>query len=334
MLKAKLERLFAESEELQNRKIVCIGGGTGLSSVLKGIKHYTDNVTAIVTVADNGGSSGKLRREMNMLPPGDIRNCVLALAEIEPLMEKVFQYRFREGSLSGQNLGNLFIAALTQICGSFELAIEKMSDILAVKGRVLPVTTAHVQLQGTYQDNSKVLGEEEIVFKNKIMRQRIKAVELVPANPPAYDKAVQAIEEADVLLFGPGSLYTSIIPNLLVKGIKEAIVASASRKFYIANLMTQPGETDNYRLSDHIQAIEDYLGKGLIQQIVISSQVIPASTLAFYKEDSAIPVANDLSPADGYQVIEGDFAKVSSVDHYLRHDSEKLAACILEQAFG
>jgi uncharacterized cofD-like protein len=206
-----------------HKRVTCIGGGTGLSTMLRGLKLFTPELTAIVTVADNGGSSGKIRREMNILPPGDIRNCILALAETEPIMEEIFQHRFREGSLEGQNLGNLFLAALTQIYGSFEQAVEKANEVLRVKGQVLPVTTENVELLATYEDGSQVLGEHEIVYTNKVVRKRIVRVQLVPEQPEAHLKAIEAILKADIIVLGPGSLYTSIIPNLLVKGISEAI---------------------------------------------------------------------------------------------------------------
>jgi uncharacterized cofD-like protein len=240
----------------KNKKIVCIGGGTGLSTMLMGLKQYTNNLTAIVTVSDNGGSSGILRREMNILPPGDIRNCLLALAETQPIMEEIFQYRFSEGSLEGQNFGNLFIAALNGIYGSFEVAVEKATEVLAVKGKVLPVTVENVELCASYKDGSVIVGESEIVIANKMERKEIDKVSLVPRTPKAYNKVLDAILEADIIVLGPGSLYTSIIPNLLVKGITEAIKESQGQLVYVSNIMTQPGETDKYTLNKHINIIE------------------------------------------------------------------------------
>ena len=278
------------------RRIVCVGGGTGLSTLLRGLKLYAADITAIVTVADNGGSSGQLRREMGILPPGDIRNCVLALAEIEPLMEKVYQYRFSEGSLKGQNLGNLIIAALTDISGgSFEKAVEQLSDILAVK--------------------------------NKVSRKKIQTIEMLPKPPQANRKAVRALEDAELIVLGPGSLYTSIIPNLLVKGIPEAIRESKAKVIYIGNLMTQPGETDFFALSDHVGAIERILGKNVIDVIAIDGNSQLPENLSFYEADDSYPVRNDLQDSTEYKVLSGNLC-VADGD-YIRHDPKNLAKFIL-----
>lgn len=310
------------------RRIVCIGGGTGLSTLLRGLKFYAEDITAIVTVADNGGSSGQLRREMGILPPGDIRNCVLALAEIEPLMERVYQYRFSEGSLKGQNLGNLIIAALTDISGSFEKAVEQLSDILAVKGKVLPVTDEKIELMATYADGSRIFGEEEIVYQNKVSRKKIQTIEMLPKPPKANHKAVRALEDAELIVLGPGSLFTSIIPNLLVKGIPEAIRSSKAKVIYIGNLMTQPGETDFFALSDHVGAIERILGKNVIDVIAIDGNSHLPENLSFYEADDSYPVRNDLRDAPEYKVVSGDLC-VADGD-YIRHDPKHLAKFILE----
>lgn len=310
------------------RKIVCVGGGTGLSNLLRGLKLYAQHVTAIVTVADNGGSSGQLRREMGILPPGDIRNCVLALAEIEPLMEQVYQYRFCEGSLRGQNLGNLIIAALTDISGSFEKAVEQLSDILAVKGKVLPVTNEKVELMATYADGSRIFGEEEIVYQNKVARKKIQTIEILPKTPRANGKAIQSLEEADLIVLGPGSLYTSIIPNLLVKGIPEAIRASQGRLIYIGNLMTQPGETDFFTLSDHVDAIERILGKKVIDLIVADGNHLSPDQVKFYEADDSYPVLNDLKDTGEYKIAMGDLS-ITEDNMYIRHNPKALAEFIL-----
>ncbi|RRD95140.1 YvcK family protein [Clostridiales bacterium COT073_COT-073] len=309
------------------RKVVCVGGGTGLSTLLRGLKFYAEDITAIVTVADNGGSSGQLRREMGILPPGDIRNCVLALAEIEPLMEEVYQYRFSEGSLKGQNLGNLIIAALSDISGSFEKAVEQLSDILAVKGKVLPVTNEKIELMATYADGSRIFGEEEIVYQNKVSRKKIQTIEMLPKTPLANSKAVQALEEADLIVLGPGSLYTSIIPNLLVKGIPEAIRGAKAKVIYVGNLMTQPGETDFYGLSDHIDAIERILGKKAIDVIAIDGNSFSPESLKFYAADDSYPVPNDLADATEYTIAVGDLSITDGV--YIRHNPKALAEFVL-----
>lgn len=313
-------------------KIVCIGGGTGMSTMLRGLKHHTDEITAIVTVADNGGGSGVLRREMNMLPPGDIRNCLLALAQTEPFMKRVFGYRFKEGSLEGQNLGNLFLAALNDIMGSFELAVEKANEVLAVKGRVLPVTVENVQLVATFDDGSTMLGETEIVEQCKILRKNIKKVSLKPEMPNAYSKAADALKQADVIVLGPGSLYTSIIPNLLVKGICEAIQASKAKIIYVSNLMTQPGETQGYTLKEHVLALEDYIGKDVIQYVIVNNQEIDEPILRLYEEDEAKQVVIDMDSDCGKEIIETPLVKIDRKRHYIRHNSEKLASAIMRIA--
>lgn len=312
-----------------HKRVACIGGGTGLSTMLRGLKLYTTELTAIVTVADNGGSSGQIRREMNILPPGDIRNCILALAETEPIMEEIFQHRFQEGSLKGQNLGNLFLAALTQIYGSFEKAVEKTNEVLRVKGQVLPVTTVDVELLATYEDGTQVLGEHEIVYTNKVVRKRIEKVALIPEHPEAYSKAIEAILKADIIVLGPGSLYTSIIPNLLVKGISDAIKKSNGTVVYVGNIMTQPGETDKYTLKMHVDAIEDYLGIGVIRYVIANQTELDKDIEGQYLDDEAIVVQNDYYNKTDFEIIKTDFAIVSDCTKYLRHDAKRLAEVIM-----
>lgn len=309
--------------------IVCIGGGTGLSTMLRGLKDYTDNLTAIVTVADNGGGSGILRRELNILPPGDIRNCILALAETEPLMKKVLSYRFKEGSLEGQNLGNLFIAALNNVLGSFELAVEKFNEVLAVKGRVLPVTTENIQLSALYDDGTVTTGETEIVEQSKINRKAIQKVNLIPDKPKAYIKAIEAIETADIIVLGPGSLYTSIIPNLLVDGISQAINRSTAKIVYVSNIMTQPGETDHYSLKRHLDVIEEYLGKDIINYIIVNDKEIDENVLYLYEQDGAEQVIVDILSSNQLTVIRSALAMVNKEDCYIRHNSKELARVII-----
>ena len=224
----------------QGPKVVAIGGGTGLSTMLRGLKSYTKNLTAVVTVADDGGGSGMLRQDLGMPPPGDIRHCMEALANAEPVMQQLLTYRFPEGSgkLTGQSFGNLILAALNGISDSFDEAVAKMSQVLAITGRVLPVTTADVTLEATFENGTRVQGESKICDFKKAQDCRIQSVRLLPEHPRALPEAIRAIQEADLILLGPGSLYTSVIPNLLVDGISEAVCASAAIKIYICNIMT------------------------------------------------------------------------------------------------
>ena len=222
-------------------RIAAVGGGTGLSTLLRGLKLYTKNLTAIVTVADDGGGSGRLRQDLGMPPPGDIRSCLEALANAEPLMAQLMHYRFPEGTLAGQSFGNLFLAALNGIMPSFDRAVESMSQVLAITGRVLPVTTADVQLEATFENGASVVGESHIFRCKKEQDCRIRRVRLIPEHPRALPAAIEALEQAEVIVLAPGSLYTSIIPNLLVDGIVDAIRRSRALKVYVCNVMTQDG---------------------------------------------------------------------------------------------
>lgn len=308
------------------KKIVCIGGGTGLSTMLRGLKKYCDNITAIVTVADNGGHSGIIRKEQNVLPPGDIRNCLLALAETEPMLESLFQHRFKEGSLKGLNLGNLFLVGLSEIFDSFPKAVEKAHDVLRVKGQVLPVTIEDVQLKALYDDGSEVIGESEIVAANKSHKKHIKRMTLIPEAPPVYKNVIKCIDEADIILLGPGSLYTSIVPNLLVEGVCDAIQNASGQVVYISNIMTQPGETDDFSLIDHVDVIEEYIGEGVIDKIVVNNGSTIKEVLDHYMEDGAQLVF----PKNGDERVVSEPLLVLDTDTgYLRHNADKLAQTIL-----
>ena len=313
-----------------NKKVVCLGGGTGLSTMLRGLKKYTEELTAIVTVADNGGSSGILRKEMKMLPPGDIRNCLLALAETEPMMEKVFQYRFKDNFLEGQNLGNLFLAAMFDIFGSFEKAVEKANEVLAVKGKVLPVTMEDVQLCARHLDKTITVGESEIVIASKLNRNPIESVSLKPENPVANPKAIEAILSADLVVLGPGSLYTSIVPNVLVHGISEAVNNTAAKVIYVSNIMTQPGETDGYTLKGHLRVIEEYLGKDRIDFLVVNDKPIDEKLLVLYEEDGAKQVIVDLVSKNHLRVIRTPLIDRYDEHQYIRHDPDLLAQVIMK----
>jgi len=319
-------------------KVVIIGGGTGLGTILRGLKEVTSNLTAIVTVADDGGSSGRLRREFNILPPGDIRNCIIALADLEPLMEQLLQYRFRGASdLSGHNFGNLFLTAMTGITGDFEQAIKATSKVLAVRGQVLPATLEHVVLKARLTDGSVVSGESAITRAGAPIRE----VFIDPPESRPVEEALTAINEAEVIILGPGSLYTSIIPNLLVKELAEAIRKSSATKIYICNAMTQTGETDGFTASDHIRAIIKHAGKNLIDLAVINTETIPPDIMERYAEEGACPVEADFEKVKelGINPLGMEVIVKSSV---IRHDALKLAALIeeiartkkLERAFG
>ena len=306
-------------------RIVAIGGGTGLSTMLRGLKRYTNNLTAIVTVADDGGGSGVLRQELGMLPPGDVRNCLEALANVEPVMGELLHYRFTDGSLKGQSFGNLFLAALNGISPSFDAAVSRMSEVLAITGRVLPVTTADVQLEAEFENGASVVGESKIFYCKKREDCRIKQVRLIPEHPKALAEAITALRRADMIVLGPGSLYTSIIPNLLVDGIVETIRASSALKIYVANVMTQEGETEGYTVSDHIAAIFHHSVPGLVNLCLCNSSPVPKSVAARYAEEGAEPLRgdSDACAALGVEVVSRPIATVE--DGYVRHHSVHLA---------
>ncbi|MBO8159006.1 YvcK family protein [Thermosyntropha sp.] len=307
-------------------KLVVIGGGTGISVLLKGLKKHTSDLTAVVTVSDDGGSSGRLRTELGVLPPGDIRNCLVALAETETLMDKVFQHRFKTaGSLNGHNMGNLLLVAMAEITGDFISAIKEVSKILAVRGRVIPATLEHVILGACMEDGRTVFGETAI----RNYKGRIKQVFLVPSTCEPVPDTLQAINEADAVILGPGSLYTSIIPNLLVKEIKEAIKETKAVTFYISNIMTESGETDDYTAADHVKVIIEHLGEQLIDYVIVNSGSIGEYRLKRYKEEGAVPVKADKDRIEklGIKVIEADLV---ADDELAWHDPDKLAAIIID----
>jgi uncharacterized cofD-like protein len=306
---------------MENLNIVALGGGTGLSTLLRGIKKYRCNITAVVTVADDGGSSGILRNELGVLPPGDIRNCLVALSEEESLMSRLFQYRFpAKGILAGHSFGNLFLTAMAAISGGFDNAIAKSGEVLAIRGCVLPVTLSNVTLEAELE-NGKIIKGESSVSKTK---EKIRKINLTPFAPPAAPEVLEAIKKADVIIFGPGSLYTSIIVNLLVDAVADTIKASKAYKIYVCNIMTQPGETSGYKLSDHIKAIEEHSYDGIIDCILMNKGKIPEKVLKRYKRYGS------------YQV-EADKVKIKTVKNslfsdeiYARHDSAKLTDALIK----
>lgn len=302
--------------------VVAIGGGTGLSTLLRGLKKYNVDITAIVTVADDGGSSGKLRTELGVLPPGDIRNCLVALAEEENLIAKLFQYRFpKKGGLSDHSFGNLFLTALTSVSGGFDKAILNAADVLAIKGKVLPISLDNVKLKATLADGTIVKGESKI-SKSK---SAIKKVEIYPKNAKVEKNVVNSILGADVILLGPGSLYTSVIVNLLFDGVVSALKKSKAKKIYISNIMTQVGETTDFSLSDHINAIEQHSYKGILDYVLVNNGKISVPVVQRYAKQSSVPVKIDSFTDKKTKIIKKDFV---SKTQYAHHDFKKLAKVI------
>jgi uncharacterized cofD-like protein len=304
---------------MENLRITALGGGTGLSTLLRGLKEYNNAITAIVNVADDGGSSGRLRSELGVLPPGDIRNCLVALSQEESFMSRLFQYRFpQKGSLAGHSFGNLFLTAMSAITGSFDNAISKSASVLAIRGKVLPITLCPVIIEAELKNGKQVIGESNI----SNVYEKIDKIILFPPEPPAAPDVLIAIKSADILIFGPGSLYTSVIVNFLVDGVVDAIKASKAFKIYVANIMTQPGETSGYKLSDHIDAIERHSYKGIIDCVLVNNALIPAKIVKRYKKQGAQAVLIDKV------AVKTVKANIVSNEIYARHDSQKLATII------
>jgi len=327
-----VDALRAKSRLNRGPNIVAIGGGTGLSTLLSGLKRYSSHITAIVTVADDGGSSGVLRRELGVLPPGDIRNCLAALSTEEPLLTRLFQYRFAAGSgLEGHSFGNLFLSALTAITGNLETAITASSRVLAVQGQVVPATSADVRLWAELENGERIEGESNIgKAPSPIVR-----LGCLPERPPALPRALEAIANADLILLGPGSLYTSLLPNLLVPELMSAIQSSRSPKLYICNLMTQPGETDGLDVSGHLRAIEAQLASlGIDERLftaVLAQDNVESSPLVdHYRARGAEPVGCDAEQlrAEGYDVTLAPLQGARPTAT-LRHDPRNLALAVM-----
>lgn len=312
------------------RRFAVIGGGTGLSTLLLGLKEYTDNITAVVTVSDDGGSSGIIRREYGTLPPGDIRNCLLALANTSPIMEQLLGYRFTDGSLAGQSFGNLFILALSKITGSFESAVLKMNQILAVTGRVLPVCKDSIALKATFEDGSTVVGETAITGAKMSSGLNIHRVELLPPDAAPLPEALEAIHEADVIVLGPGSLYTSIIPNLLVPGISQAIAKSGAIKLYVLNIMTQFGETEGYSALDHAMAVLDHAGAVTIDACVYNTRIAAKSLLERYAQERSQPIYPGEEGFSRLGIELFGYDMLSRDGRLARHDPLRLAFGIMD----
>lgn len=323
-----VDRLMTHRRLHRGPKVVVIGGGTGLSTLLRGLKGFSANITAIVTVADDGGSSGRLRREIGVLPPGDIRSCLAALADEEKLLTELFQYRFQAGDgLVGHSFGNLFLTAMSEVTGDLEQAIAASSKVLAIRGQVLPATLSDMHLWAELADGRRIEGESNITEA----RGRIVKIGCTPANPPALPKAVQAIAEADYIIIGPGSLYTSIIPNLLVPEINEALAKAKTPRIYVCNIMTQPGETDGYTVSDHIRAIDEICGYPLFGAVLVQKTSPSAQSLIRYAQEGSHPVYFDREVVRllGRRAVIANVMDEDAVTGYVRHNPAKLARILL-----
>lgn len=317
--------------ESQQKKLVIIGGGTGLSTLLRGLKKLPLELTAIVTVADDGGSSGRLRNDLDIPPPGDIRNVMAALSEAEPLVAELFQYRFSKSiDLGGHSLGNLMLAALTDLTGDFSHAVTEMSRVLNVNGTVIPAANQLVTLKAEFEDGTIVSGESKI----PAYLQPIKRVFIEPEDVKTLPDTVTAIRQADIIVIGPGSLYTSILPNLLVKEIKNEILAAKAKKIYICNLMTQAGETFSYSASDHIKALYDHVGEPFLDAVLMDRAEMPSKVVELYKQEMAMPVAYDekqLAELD-LEIHREDIASI--FENAVRHEPKKVAEWLFQYAGG
>lgn len=323
-----LEALFRQNKLIHGPRIVAIGGGTGLSTLLRGLKKYTSNITAIVTVGDDGGSSGRLRQEHSIIPPGDIRNCIAALADEEQLITELFQYRFKTGSgLEGHSFGNLFLTAMCHITGDMFSAIKESSKVLNISGRVLPSTLESIKLAALMEDGSEVIGESMIPeAKGKIAKLRC-----IPENPKTIPDVIEAIQSAELIILGPGSLYTSVLPNLLISDISAALSKSKAPKLYVANIMTQPGETDGYTVGDHLQAILDHCPYPNVVNGVIVNNWLPDTLLEKYQSYGYQPVLLDRERCaeQGVQVVEKLLVDEGE-HHVVRHNPAQLGRAIVQ----
>lgn len=316
---------------MRSRKVVVIGGGTGVSNMLRGIKLFNQDITAIVTMADDGGGSGFLRREMGILPPGDLRNCLVALANSSGAMENLLQFRFQEGVLKGQNFGNLLIAALTEIYQDFETAIEETAKVLNISGKVYPVTLDNVHLEGEFENGDKCIGESKIPVIAERENLRIKKLRTFPEKAVIFPKAKAAIEQADIVILGPGSLYTSLISNLVVEGVAEALLKTKAKKYYVSNIMTEPGETGGYHIRDHVEAIRDH-GGDIVDKVLINVNNPKAEVLERYESEDYGYI--EYTEEDrkyledlGIEVICGNF--INDENNQIRHSAIRVFEKIL-----
>lgn len=311
-------------------KIAALGGGTGLSTMLKGLKLHTNNITAIVTVADDGGSSGVLRSDRNMLPPGDIRNCVAALTDIAPINAELLNYRFGDGIFEGHTLGNIILAAINDLSDSFNEAVKSFCSLMGVSANVIPVSNESITLNARLADGTIIKGESKIGKRTNIYTD-IERVFLTPGHVKPVSAAIDAINEADIIVLGPGSLYTSVIPNLLVDGITDAIMNSRAKKVYVCNIMTQPGETLGYTASQHLDAIERHSERGIADYIVINDAPVPEDVLRLYAAENASAVEDDTDALAGrVKVLHGRLFLVQNGQ--IRHNFSRLARAIVKLA--
>lgn len=312
------------------KNIVVIGGGTGTFVVLSGLKKYTKNISAIVTMSDSGGSSGLLRDELGVLPPGDIRRCLVALSNSEKLMRDLFNYRFKNGGLAGHSFGNLFLTALEKVTGNFEKAVVQTAKILSIEGEVIPITMAKTDVCALLENGQVIRGETNIDIPKHDGNLKIKKVWLQPP-VKSSKQALQAIKKAELIVIGPGDLYTSIIPNFLVQGIAQAIARSAAQKIYICNLMTKFGETNNFAVSDFVKEIEKYLGRNILDYVIFNKSQLPGSLLKKYaREEKKFPVKCDIKSSFNHQKKPKYLgADVANPRTLIRHDADKLARVIL-----
>ncbi len=321
-----LEALYRKRKLNRGPRIVAVGGGTGLSMLLKGIKHITNNITAVVTVGDDGGSSGRLRNEMGVLPPGDIRNCIAALANDEDLVTKLFQYRFKSGEgLEGHSFGNLFLTALCSITGDMVRAVKESSNVLSIRGRVLPSTLDDMKLVAEMEDGRIIHGESNIPEAHG----KIKRLFTDPQNCSALDDVINAIKDAELIILGPGSLYTSVIPNLLIKQIAQEIAKSNAKKIYVCNIMTQPGETDGYTVSDHIKALMKHANSRDIIDAVLVNDTMPANLAKKYQLSGSYPVKLDVENVKklGVKIFPRKLIE-DNREGLVRHSSNRVARAI------
>ena len=318
------------------KKIAVLGGGTGISTILRGLKNYTKDISAVVSMSDDGGGSGILRKELNILPPGDARRCLIALSNTDETLKELLNYRFNSGTLKNQNVGNILIAALTDIFGSFDRALIEMSSVFNVTGKIIPVTLDETHLVAEFASKDKVVGESYIPKMCYRLNTKIEKMSMIPHYPRANDDALRAILDADIVIIGPGSLYTSIIPNFLIAGINEALRDTGAHVIYIANAMTQKGETKNYSLRDHFDAILKHTNYEFIDEVLANDFRASHEVYEnYYKKDESLPIF--VSEEDRayfkekkVKLTEGEFIDIK--DGFIRHDGDKIGASIFKEA--
>lgn len=319
------------------KKIVVLGGGTGISTILRGLKYYSKNISAVVSMSDDGGGSGILREELNILPPGDVRRCLIALSNADETLKELLSYRFNSGTLKNQNVGNILIAALTDIFGSFDKALIEMSSVFNVTGKIIPVTLDETHLVAEFASKDKVVGESYIPKMCYRLNTRIEKMSMIPHYPRANEDAIKAILDADIVIIGPGSLYTSIIPNFLVAGINEALRETKARVIYIANAMTQRGETKNYSLRDHFDAILKHSEYEFIDEVIANNFRASNDVYEYYynkEESEPIFIGEEDRRYFGeknVRLTEGEFIEIK--DGFIRHDGRKIGAHIFNRTF-